>query len=100
MFNQESRLVNDQCGYTLKNKESTEACNYRLTNFYTKNCNMTDIIDFATTQPSIFYNGGHQTGMNGCNIKDLISKAIINAPKIVFVFSTMIFLKFFLFIMK
>jgi len=26
MFNQESRLVNDQCGYTLKNKESTEAC--------------------------------------------------------------------------
>ena len=70
MFNQESRLVNDQCGYTLKNKESTEACNYRLTNFYTKNCNMTDIIDFATTQPSIFYNGGHQTGMNGCNIKE------------------------------
>ena len=70
MFNQESRLVNDQCGYTLKNKESTEACNYRLTNFYTKNCNMSDVIDFATTQPSIFYNGGHQTGMNGCNIKE------------------------------
>ena len=38
MFNQESRMITDQCGYTLKNKESMEACNYRLTNFYTKNC--------------------------------------------------------------
>ena len=70
MFNQESRMITDQCGYTLKNKESMEACNYRLTNFYTKNCNMTNIIDFATAQPSIFYKGGHQTGMNGCNIKE------------------------------
>ena len=70
MFNQESRLINDQCGYTLKNKESMEACNYTLTNFHTKNCNMTNIIDFATAQPSIFYKGGHQTGMNGCNIKE------------------------------
>ena len=38
---------------------------------------MTKAIDFATSQPSVFYSGGNQVGVNGCNI-DYNSKLTIS----------------------
>lgn len=84
MFNSNSRAITEQCGYTLKNRESVQICNYNLKNFSTRDCSMKNVIDFATSQPNVNYNGSHQTGMNGCNIKqntELLLGSLQTHPK-------------------
>ena len=40
---------------------------YLTQNFYLQNCGMKKPIEFATSQPSVFFKGTH-LGMGGCNV--------------------------------
>ena len=84
MFNARGRMDNDQCGSTLKNLESVNTCNYVLKNYHLGNCDMKKTIQFATSQPNVFYNGTHQIGMTGCNVEqnsDLLIGSTQTKPK-------------------
>tara|TARA_Y100001970_G_C14256135_1_gene875546 strand:- start:964 stop:1548 length:585 start_codon:yes stop_codon:yes gene_type:complete len=67
-FDNLSRIGNDNCGLSQQNIQNTASSNYMLSNFFSQDCNMTRPIDFATSQPNIFYKGGYQIGPGGCNI--------------------------------
>ena len=66
-FNNMSRVGNDMCGISQRNLQNTKNNNYILENYKTS-CLMNDTIHVATSQPDIFYKGGHQVGAGGCNI--------------------------------
>ncbi len=68
-FDNLSRIGNDNCSVTQRNIQNIQSVNYQTENYYPF-CPMTKAIDFATTQPSIFYKGTHEVGFNGCNIDD------------------------------
>jgi hypothetical protein len=57
------------------NVQNINAGNYMVQNFFSSDCTMARPIEFATSQPGIFYEGGHQTGAGGCNI-DINSKLL------------------------
>ena len=54
--------------------QNTKTNNYVMENYGTS-CLMNDAIKFATSQPDIFYKGGHQVGVGGCNVDE---NSIIN----------------------
>ena len=41
-----------------------------LNNFFSQDCNMSRPIEFATSQPNVFFKGGNQVGAGGCNIDE------------------------------
>lgn len=67
MFNFTSRIGNDYCGLDQRNVQNVKSGNYSLTNFY-PDVPIDKALQFATNQPSMFINGGHQMGYNGCNV--------------------------------
>ena len=67
-FNRMTNINDDNCAVTQLNVENAQASNYMLENFFPA-CPMNKAIAFATEQPSIFFNGSHQVGINGCNIQ-------------------------------
>lgn len=75
-FQNMSRIGNDDCYLNQKDIQYLKGGNYMVTNYY-PNCPMTKAIDFATSQPSVFYSGSHQVGINGCNV-DYNSKLTIS----------------------
>ncbi len=70
MFNNLSRIGDDQCGITGRDQQNNEFGSYSTTNYFANWCGMKKPIEFATNQPSIFYNGGYGNycGAGGCNI--------------------------------
>jgi hypothetical protein len=68
-FNKMARIGNDTCDISQKNIQSVNNANYMLENYY-PSCPMSSAIDFATSQPNIFYNGSQQVGIGGCNIDE------------------------------
>jgi hypothetical protein len=50
--------------------QNVQSCNYTLQNYFAQDCSMKNPIALATTQPCVFYNGGHNSGAGGCNIDD------------------------------
>ena len=69
-FDNMSRIGNDNCCVDQMSVQNVQACNYTLQNYFSQDCSMKNPIGLATTQPCIFYNGGHDTGAGGCNIDD------------------------------
>lgn len=69
-FEQMSRIGNDSCTLSQGNVQSVKKSNYLLTNHFVGDCGMKKPIDFATSQPNVFYKGSHQVGLGGCNIDD------------------------------
>ena len=68
-FNQHTRIGNDNSDLSQRNIQNGSSANYNLNNFY-PDCPMTKTIEFATSQPTIMYNGSKQVGINGCNINE------------------------------
>jgi hypothetical protein len=68
-FQNMTRIGNDSCDLSQRNIQDIKNANYMLTNFY-PDCPMSKAIAFATSQPSVFYSGSQQVGVNGCNIDD------------------------------
>lgn len=69
-FDNMSRIGNDNCYLDQESIQNMSACNYLLQNYFASDCSMKRPIDLATSQPGIFYTGGHNSGAGGCNIDD------------------------------
>lgn len=85
-FDNLSRIGDDACNLSQRNIQNAEFGTYSTTNYFVKYCGMKQPIDFATTQPGIFYNGGYGNycGAGGCNIEsgsDLQIGSIQTHPK-------------------
>jgi len=64
IFNNMSRIGEDQCGISGRDSQNNDFVSYTTTNFF--GCGMKKPIEFATSQPDVFYNGGY--GPGACNI--------------------------------
>lgn len=67
-FENMARIGNDNCCIDQNTIQNAGFCNYMLQNFFASDCSMKKPIELATTQPGIFYSGGHNVGAGGCNI--------------------------------
>ena len=71
IFNNLSRIGDDNCGVTARDTQNSNIGSYNTTNYFLSQCGMKKPIDFATKQPGIFYSGGpgnSNSGAGGCNI--------------------------------
>ena len=66
-FDSSSRIGNDNVAIDQRNIQNMNNANHRLENFY-PHCPMNSAIDFATKQPQVFYKGGHEGGIKGCEM--------------------------------
>ena len=71
-FNNMSRIGDDQCGISGRDAQNNEFGTYTTTNYFANWCGMKKPIEFATSQPDMFYNGGYGNycGAGGCNIQE------------------------------
>jgi hypothetical protein len=83
-FDNLTRLGSDATDLSTRTVQSAASSNYMLNNFFSQDCNMTRPIEFATSQPNVFFKGGNQVGAGGCNIdenSDLLIGKINTHPK-------------------
>ena len=69
-FDNASRIGGDGCGLSQRNLQNVKSGNYLMTNFFEQECGMKKPIEFATSQPNVFYSGSQQVGIGGCNIDE------------------------------
>jgi hypothetical protein len=84
IFDNMSRIGNDNCSMDQRSIQNVNTCNYTLQNYFAKDCSMKDPIALATTQPGVNYKGGFQSGAGGCNIdqnSQLLIGSIQTHPK-------------------
>lgn len=68
-FDNLSRLGDDVCYNTERQKQNSSYGSYNITNYFSNNCGLKQPLVFATSQPNIFVNGGYgNSGVGGCNI--------------------------------
>lgn len=67
-FGNMGRIGTDECDLSQRNVQNAKESNYMLTNFGLAECGMAKPIQFATSQPNVFYKGSHHVGLGGCNI--------------------------------
>ena len=83
-FDNLTRIGNDNCDMSQRNIQNLASANYNMANFFASDCTMKKPIEFATSQPNIFYKGGNQVGVGGCNIDEnsnLLIGSINTHPK-------------------
>ena len=69
VFNNMSRIGNDNCDQSQKNIQNVAQADWTLTNYMSDSCTMSNGIDFALSNgPGINYTGSHQVGIGGCQI--------------------------------
>ena len=70
-FDKLGRIGDDECNLSQRNVQNAEFGSYSVQNYFLKYCGMKKPIEFATSQPNIFYNGGFGNfcGAGGCNIQ-------------------------------
>ncbi len=69
-FENMARIGNDNCCIDQNTIQNAGYASYMLQNYFASDCSMKKPIDLATTQPGVFYNGGHNIGAGGCNINE------------------------------
>ena len=68
-FDSLTRLGDDQCYVSERTKQNTQFGTYNTTNYFDQNCGLAKPINFATSMPNVFVNGGFgNSGAGGCNI--------------------------------
>jgi len=77
-FDNIARIGNDNCCIDQRTIQNASYANYNLQNYFASDCSMKKPMELATTQPGIFYNGGHNVGAGGCNI-DSSSQLLIGS---------------------
>jgi len=84
-FHTITRISNDAADETQRSVQNAHGGSYHTTNFYGNDCTMKKPIKLATTQPSVFYKGGHSIASGGCNIDEssnlLIGGAALSKSK-------------------
>ena len=68
-FDSMSRIGNDNTAIDQRTIQNMSGANHHLENFY-PSCPMNQAMDFALTQPNVFYKGSHEGGVKGCKIED------------------------------
>jgi len=68
-FDNSNRIGSDQCAVSERDTQNNNFGSYSLQSYFLKNCGMRKPIEFATSQPNVFYNGSHQVGLGGCNVE-------------------------------
>ena len=84
VFDNLSRIGDDNCGQSQRNVQNLNSSNYMLQNFFAADCNMARPIEFAVAQPGINYTGGYQVGAGGCNIdanSELFNGSMMTHPR-------------------
>ena len=69
-FENMSRIGNDNCYLDQTTIQNMSQANYMLQKYFASDCSMKTPIELATTQPGVFYSGGHSMGSGGCNVDD------------------------------
>jgi len=69
-FENMSRIGSDECCMSQGDLQNVGFANYMLQNYFASDCSMKTPIALATSQPGVFYGGGHNSGAGGCNIDD------------------------------
>ena len=68
-FDSLTRLGDDQCYVSERSKQNTSYSSYNVTNYFEANCGLQKPLEFATSMPNVFVNGGFgNSGAGGCNI--------------------------------
>ena len=67
-FDNLSRIGDDSCGISEREMQNQSFGNYSVQSFFLPKCGMKQPIDFATSQPNVFFKGSHTVGLGGCNI--------------------------------
>lgn len=83
-FDNLTRIGNDPADLSTQSIQNMASANYMLNNFFAQDCNMVRPIEFATSQPNVFFNGSNQVGIGGCNIdtnSDLLIGTMNTHPK-------------------
>lgn len=83
-FDNLTRIGNDPTDLSTQSVQNMASANYMLNNFFAQDCNMVRPIEFATSQPNVFFNGSNQVGIGGCNIdtnSDLLIGTTNTHPK-------------------
>jgi len=83
-FDNSTRIGNDTTDLSVRTVQNNNSASYMLNNYFLADSNMTKPIEFATSQPNIFYQGGHQVGAGGSNIdtnSELLIGKINTHPK-------------------
>ena len=62
-FDSLSRIGDDVCGVSEREMQNENFSSYSVQSYFAKNCGMASTINFATSQPNIFYSGSHQCGL-------------------------------------
>ena len=68
MFDNLTRIHDDSVSKTERESQNENHNNYTVANHYLKYAGMRQPINFATSQPNVFYNGSHTVGLGGCNV--------------------------------
>lgn len=69
-FDNNTRITEDQCYLDQRSIQNTAQCNYMTQNFFSADSTMAKPISLATSQPGVFFNGGHSVGAGGYNIDE------------------------------
>jgi hypothetical protein len=68
-FDSLTRLGDDNCYVSERTKQNSQFGSYNTTNFFSQNCGLQKPLEFATSMPNVFVNGGFgNSGAGGCNI--------------------------------
>lgn len=69
-FDSLTRLGDDQCYVSARTQQNSQYGTYNTTNYFSNNCGLEKPLDFATSMPNVFVNGGFgNSGAGGCNIQ-------------------------------
>jgi hypothetical protein len=69
-FDKMSRIGLDNCSISQEELQNVNSCNYSLQNYFSNDSTMKKPINFATSQPGVMYNGGHNSASGGSNINE------------------------------
>ena len=72
-FENPTKIGNDKCGINERDIQNKNFSNYSTQSYFATDCDMKNPIGFATSQPTVFFNGSHEVGIGGCNV-DINSK--------------------------
>ena len=67
VFDGQTRIGDDPCGITEKDLQNQKKGSYITQNYFEKDCGMKQPVNFATSQPNVFYNGGYGI-TDSCNV--------------------------------
>lgn len=68
-FDSLTRLGDDSCYVSERTKQNSQYGSYNTTNYFSQNCGLKNPLNFATSMPNVFVNGGFgNSGAGGCNI--------------------------------